>query len=45
MPNLKFLALQHNQIEKMFELRFLHNLEFLDLSGNKITQADADLLP
>ena len=45
MPNLKFLALQNNQIEEMFELRFLQKLEFLDLSGNKIKEAEVAYLP
>jgi len=45
MPNLKFLALQHNMIEKMFDLRYLGQLEFLDLSCNKIAKSVPELLP
>lgn len=37
-PNLKFLALQNNQIEKFPDLRYLTQLEFLDLSHNKLKE-------
>ena len=45
MPNLKFLALQDNQIEEWFDLRSLKSLEFLDLRNNKLPSDGAANLP
>lgn len=37
MPSLKFLALQHNMISEVGKtMAFLNDLEFLDLSYNKL---------
>jgi len=45
MPNLKFLALQDNQIEEWFDIRSLTQLEFLDLRNNKLPPNSAENLP
>ena len=44
-PNLKFLALQDNQIKEWFDLSYLSHLDFLDLSNNKIEDNKIDYLP
>lgn len=43
--NLKFLALQFNQIEHFPNLSYLKALEFLDLSGNLIKQLNPKHIP
>ena len=43
MPSLRFIALQNNQIEDVgMAMAYLNDLEFLDLTSNKIQQIDIE---
>lgn len=43
--NLKFLAIQDNQISQWFDLSYLSKLEFVDLCNNKIDHHKVECLP
>jgi Leucine-rich repeat (LRR) protein len=45
MPNLRFLVLARNRIQKVENVIFLENLQYLDLSDNAIDELDVDELP
>jgi Leucine-rich repeat (LRR) protein len=44
-PNLKFLALQGNQLENFPDLSYLTRLEFLDLRENRLQSLDPCFIP